>query len=111
MYEDIYRLGTDAFLPGFLPDIESVLTETFNRTAFNLKIIYQELKARKYCFKSAPKYNFDRPLHSPLPDTDVLLDKLVDITAMYLFHLKSSIPLLEASISHGIMKPASQYLG
>lgn len=76
VYQDIYDLGQKAFLPENLPDIEKVLTETFQRVAYNLDIIYAELKTINYLFKTEPKYNFEKPLHKPLPDTDILLEKL-----------------------------------
>jgi hypothetical protein len=76
VYQDIYALGQDAFLPANLPDIEKVLTETFQRVAYNLDIIYRELKNINYLFKAEPKYNFEKPLHKPLLDTKNLLEKL-----------------------------------
>jgi hypothetical protein len=76
VYQDIYALGQDAFLPANLPDIEKVLTETFQRVAYNLEIIYAELKNINYLFKTDPKFNFERPLHKPLPDTKILLEKI-----------------------------------
>jgi hypothetical protein len=47
VYQDIYALGQDAFLPDKFPGIEKVLTETFQR-----------------------------PLVKPLPDTEKLLVRL-----------------------------------
>ncbi len=79
VYKDINLLGKDAFLPANLKDIEKVLTETFQRVSYNLDIIYEELKAINYLFKTNPKYNFEKPLHKPLPDTDILLKQLDNI--------------------------------
>jgi hypothetical protein len=76
VYQDIYALGQDAFLPSYLPSVEKVLTETFLRVAYNLEIIYTELKHINYRFKTEPKYNFERPLHKPIAETNILLDKL-----------------------------------
>ncbi len=76
VYKDIYTLGQDAFLPTNLPDIEKVLTETFERVVYNFDIIYSELKHINYLFRSEPKYNFERPLHKPLSNTNILLEKL-----------------------------------
>ncbi len=76
VYQDIYALGQDAFLPENLQDIEKVLTETFHRVAYNLEIIYEELVAINYLFKADPEYNFEKSLHRPLPDTDILLQQL-----------------------------------
>lgn len=76
VYQDIYALGQDAFLPANLPDIEKVLTETFQRVAYNLDIIYSELKNIGYLFNTNIEYNFQRPLVKPLRDTEQLLVKL-----------------------------------
>lgn len=76
VYQDISALGQDAFLPANLPDIENVLSETFQRVSYNLDIIYSELKNMKYLFKTEFEYNFQRPLISPLADTEKLLTKL-----------------------------------
>jgi hypothetical protein len=76
VYQDIYALGQDAFLPTNLPDIEKVLTETFERAAYNLNIIYNELKQLNYLFKTDPTYNFEKPIHKPLSDTNILLEQL-----------------------------------
>ncbi|CAM4023298.1 Knr4/Smi1-like domain-containing protein [Flavobacterium branchiophilum] len=76
VYKEIYALGQEAFLPTNLPEIEKVLTETFQRVAYNLDIIYKELKSVNYLFKENPEYNFEKPLHKPLPDTELLLEQL-----------------------------------
>lgn len=76
VYEDIYKLGKDAFLPNNLEDIEKVLIETFERVAYNLDIIYKELIEINYLFKTDFKFNFERPLIKPLPETNELLSKL-----------------------------------
>ena len=76
VYEDIYKLGEDAFLQSNYVDIEKVLTETFERVAYNLDIIYKELLKINYTFKSNFEYNFERPLIKPLENTDKLLEKL-----------------------------------
>lgn len=79
--QDIYEMGADAFSPANLQEIEKVLTEIFQRVAYNLDIIYTELKTINYLFKIGAEYNFEKPLHKPLPDTDTLLlqlDKAVE---------------------------------
>ncbi len=76
VYNDIYKLGKDAFLETNFADTEKVLTETFERVSFNLGIIYKELKNTNYCFKTDFEFNFERPLIKPLVDTDNLLAKL-----------------------------------
>jgi len=76
VYQEIYALGQDAFLPANLNEIEKVLTETFHRVAYNLEIIYTELKAIDYAFKKDCAFNFEKPFHPPLPGTGLLLEKL-----------------------------------
>ena len=76
VYVDIERMGKTAFSPDNFADIEKVLKETFERVAFNLDIIHKELVAIDYLFKSHFEYNFQRPLHNPLPDTEKLLTTL-----------------------------------
>jgi hypothetical protein len=85
VYEEIYALGSAAFLPSNLPDIEKVLTETFQRVDYNLAIIYNELKQINYLFKTDPNYNFEKPLHKSLPDTTVLLEQLEKTVSPYGF--------------------------
>ncbi|MBK8673196.1 MAG: hypothetical protein IPN93_09460 [Bacteroidetes bacterium] len=76
VYQEIYELGQEAFLPTNLNEIEKVLTETFERVAFNLDIIYKELIEIGYLFKTNPENNFEKPLHKPLKNTPFLLEKL-----------------------------------
>ncbi|MDY0990400.1 hypothetical protein SOM12_23430 [Flavobacterium sp. CFBP9031] len=76
VYDDISKLGKDAFLSNNINDIEQVLTETFERVAYNLNIIYKELVNIDYLFKTEFQFNFDRPLVNPLPNTDSLLKEL-----------------------------------
>lgn len=52
------------------------MTETFKRVGSNLGIIYKELVNIDYLFKTEFQFNFERPLINPLPNTDVLLEKL-----------------------------------
>lgn len=76
VYEDIYKLGEDAFLKETFPVIENVLTETFQRVSYNLEVIYRELTNINYRFKTKFNYNFEKPLLKPLSNTDKLLNKL-----------------------------------
>ncbi len=76
VYQEIHNLGQEAFTPKYLPDIESVLEETFKRVFFNLEILYNELKAINYLFNEHPKFNFEKPFHKPLPNTEQLLNEL-----------------------------------
>jgi hypothetical protein len=83
VYQEIQDLGQDAFLPNNLPEIEKVLTETFERVAYNLHIIYNELKQMDYLFKANPKHNFEKPLHKPLANTSILLEKIASAVEPY----------------------------
>jgi hypothetical protein len=76
VYNDIYRLGYKAFSEIYYNDVYSVLTETFERIAFNLNIIYKQLKDIGYVFKMNFSYSSEYPLLSPLPDTNQLFLKL-----------------------------------
>ncbi|MDO1451946.1 hypothetical protein Q0590_37100 [Rhodocytophaga aerolata] len=76
VYEEILSLGNKAFQPTIFADIEKVLIETFQRVAYNLEILYEELNKIDYLFKTQFEGNFERPLHKPLPDTGSLLQQL-----------------------------------
>ncbi len=78
VYSDIYNLGQEAFSEKYFDDIQSVLTETFNRVVFNLEVIFSELKNIDYAFKTNLESNSERPLLKPLPDADNFLLKLDD---------------------------------
>ena len=69
VYAEIQKVGQDVFMPENFPEVEAVLIETFERVAYNLEVIYSELKNINYVF-------YDRPYHKPLPNTDKLLKKL-----------------------------------
>ena len=85
VYKDILAFGQDAFLPSNFPDIEKVLTETFQRVSFNLDIIYSELKNLNYSFLTEFEYNFQRALIKPLADTEKLLTKLDSAVTLFGF--------------------------
>lgn len=85
VYEDISTLGQDAFLPEHLFDIEKVLRETFQRVAYNLDVIYAELKNIQYSFKTKFEYNSQCPLVKPLPNTEALLIQLENIVRPFGF--------------------------
>ena len=53
-----------------------MLTETFQRVAYDLDVIYDELVTINYLFKNEFKHNFERPLHKPLHNTTPLLKNL-----------------------------------
>jgi hypothetical protein len=85
VYADIESMEKTVFSPDNLSDIEKVLKETFQRVAFNLDIIFNELVAINYLFKTHFEYNFQRPLHMPLADTEKLLTKLDMSTSRFGF--------------------------
>jgi hypothetical protein len=85
VYQDIHALGQDAFLPTNLPDIEKVLTETFQRVGYNLGIIYSELKNIGYLFRTEFDYNFQRPIGKPSANTKQLLRKLESVVRPFGF--------------------------
>lgn len=76
VFDEIYKLREDAFLSQNLPAIEKVLEETFKRTAHNLEIIHIELQRIRYRLKKEFRFNSDKPLLKPFPNTDELLEKL-----------------------------------
>ena len=76
VYADIEKLGEAAFLPSNYLDIDKVLNETFERVRFNLNVIYKELFAINYCFKTEFDCNSDKPLMKPLARTEKLLAEL-----------------------------------
>jgi len=85
VYDEVERMGYAAFSKNTFPDIENVLNETFKRVAFNLNIIYNELVSINYLFKKTFNYNFEKPLHKPLTDTERLLTVLEKSTRRFGF--------------------------
>lgn len=65
VFEEIVRMGQNAFEKHTLPEVEAVLTETMVRVAYNLDLIYRALVDEKYCFKENPTYDFEYPLLKP----------------------------------------------
>ena len=76
VYDEIATLGRKAFEPEYYNQVEAVLVETFGRVRHNLQVIYQALQSINYQFKTTCQYNFEKPLHPPLDDTENLLNKL-----------------------------------
>ncbi|RWY50283.1 hypothetical protein [Mucilaginibacter gilvus] len=76
VYADICNLKQGAFSNEHFDDVIAVLTETFERVAYNLNLIQQELATIGYCFKTEFNSNSDKPLVAPLPGTDKLLTLL-----------------------------------
>lgn len=90
VYADIYALGPDAFGYPHADDINKVLIETFNRLAYNLNIIYTELKQGDYVF-------YDHPVTPPSVDTDALLAQLEEVVADF-GHLPLSLKLFYRTV-------------
>lgn len=76
VYADIASLGEAAFTERYYSDIEAVVKETMNRSAYNLEIIYHELLHTGYNFKREPQYSFEIPLAKPGVNTTKLISKL-----------------------------------
>ncbi len=76
VYDDIYKLGSNAFDDSHRKEIEKVMKETFERVLFNLNIIYKELIEIGYLFKTDFEFNFKKPLHPPIENTELLIKKL-----------------------------------
>jgi len=81
VYDDIYALGEEAFNSEHFDDVHAVLTETFNRVAFNLRVIYRELNNINYIFKTTFTSNSDKPLVAPLSNSDQLITDLENAVA------------------------------
>lgn len=80
VYEEIKRMGQDAFAKNALLEVKTVLTETMVLVAYNLNIIYHSLIDEKYCFKENPRYDFEYPLlkpHGEVQDSILRLDGTV----------------------------------
>lgn len=78
VYDDISRIRLESLNEHERSDIINVLEETFNRVAYNLKVIHRELIHVGYQFKKDCKYNFEKPCHPPLENTEYLLKKVED---------------------------------
>jgi hypothetical protein len=76
VYEEIEKLGSNAFKPEIYPVVVAVLTEIFNRVSQNLGIIYEELTKINYCFKKEIQHDFEHPILKPLPNVEIFLVKL-----------------------------------
>lgn len=73
VYQEIAKLSQDAFLPEYHEEIHQILEETFKRVAYNLQIIYDELKALNYVFNEDPFSAMEEPFVKPFASTDQLL--------------------------------------
>lgn len=76
VYSDIDKLGQVAWSEEHFLDIEAVITETMQRTAYNLAVIYDELERIEYNFKREIRYSFEAPLNKPLVNAEELLSQL-----------------------------------
>ena len=99
--------GNDAFLQENYADIEKVLTETFQRVAYNLEVIYEELINFNYRFKTKFNYNFERPLIKPLQiQRNYYISLMYQLSHLdlFLYRSKCFIELLALVILLGIIK-------
>jgi len=76
VYEEIERMGQNAFEKNNVSDVKAVLTETMNRIAYNLDVIYVALVDEKYCFKKNPRHDFEFPLLKPRWGTQLRIRRL-----------------------------------
>jgi hypothetical protein len=76
VYNKIYALGAACFNEEHYQDVQLVLTETFNRVAYNLDVIYSELQNIGYAFNVSPSYSSEQPLGKPLANVNMLLGEL-----------------------------------
>lgn len=76
VFNKIQKLGEEAFEKNNFIEIDRILNHFFRGVKTNLNIIFSELNQRNYLFKKEFKYNSDKPLCDPLPNTDELLFKL-----------------------------------
>lgn len=83
VYADIYQLKEHAFDEKYFVDVQNVLKETFARIAYNLDIIYFELKNTGYVFKASFEHNTNRLPLKPPPNSDGLLRKLDEAVAEF----------------------------
>ena len=65
VYNDLIKLGEKDYNE-ILPEAEKVFAELFRRVRYNLEIIYAELEQIGYKFRQNPKYDFEKPLVSPV---------------------------------------------
>ncbi|HVU99309.1 MAG TPA: hypothetical protein VHE34_29005 [Puia sp.] len=76
VYEEIERMGSVAFERGKFREVRAVLTETMNRVAHNLDVIYRALIDERYCFKENPRHDFEIPLLAPKWGTQFYIYRL-----------------------------------
>lgn len=76
VYDDINKLCFKSLNDFERNDIEKVIEETFERVSYNLSIIYRELINIGYQFKKECKFNFEKPIHPPLENTEPLIKQL-----------------------------------
>jgi hypothetical protein len=56
VYVKIQKLGQDAFLSENFSEVEAVLTETFERVAYNLEVIFMEFMELNYFRLKAERF-------------------------------------------------------
>jgi len=81
VYEELERMGKDAFEGNNLVDTNAVLNETMNRVAYNLGVIHAALVDENYCFKKDPVEDFEFPVLKPQLETSFYVDELQEIVS------------------------------
>lgn len=77
VYNKIHELGNDIFLNSELfKEVEKILIETFDRVAYNLNIIYQELLSLNYLFFNDVNKYFEIAICKRFDNTELLLSRL-----------------------------------
>jgi hypothetical protein len=76
VYEEIYELEEKAFNSSIFIEVSQVLEETFKRVAYNLDVIYSELKKEDYLFVSNIEYSWQKPRNNPSPNVEKLLSEV-----------------------------------
>ena len=81
VYEELERMGKDAFEGNNLVDTNAVLNETMNRVAYNLGVIHAALVDENYFFKNDPVEDFEFPVLKPQLETSFYVDELQEIVS------------------------------
>ena len=76
IYDEIERMGSDAFIKDNLREIKAVLKETMVRVRYNLDVIYASLQEADYCFTKSPRQDFEYPLLKPRWGTRLRISRL-----------------------------------
>lgn len=83
VYEEIESMGSAAFERGKLQEVNAVLSETMNRVAHNLDVIYAALVDKNYCFKKNPRHEFEYPILKPRWGTRFRIHRLEKVVRTF----------------------------